>query len=496
MHKPAAPVSPPGNRPWQVETNGINRIPDTARNGRPRDLFWIWFAANIGILAVVYGGVIASFGQNFLQGVLVVLLGSSSFVLVGIFGVAGRDGGAPMMTLSRAVFGIWGNIAPNIVSWASLLGWETITVTLGTFALMALLGPVLPLGTIALALWSMVIMVALTVMAGLLGQATLVLIQTWASAIFGALTLLVIVLLIAGTHWQSLLTERPGPWLDGFVPALSIVVAGTGLSWANAASDYSRYLPRRVRGSRIVWSSALGGGIPLTVLMLTGLLLAGRDPSLAASANPIAALRSALPAWASIPYLIAAAGGLVAEADLSLYSSGLNLLNMFVPWPRYKTVLIDAAIMIAGTVYIVLVARNFFGPFESFVTLLGVGLAAWAGVFLVHQQGRRREGSDRYPDHLVYAPRGARRGAAAVNARALASWAAGVLAGLLFTSSPFVRGPYARGIFATSSLALAFAFGVSGLLFSLLSLRSRRPPVQVDTRIPTCDDGPSRKEKA
>ena len=464
----SARVSPSGNRPWQVETNGINRIPESARGGRARDLFWIWFAANIGILAVVYGGIILSFGLNFLQGVGVVLLGSASFVVVGVLSVAGRDGGAPMMTLSRAVFGMWGNIAPNLVSWASLLGWETITVTLGTFALMALLRPLLPVGTAPLALLSMAVMVALTVLAGLFGQATLVVVQTWASYIFGALTLLVLFLLIPGTHWHSLLTRQTGPWLDGFVPALSIVIAGTGLSWANAAADYSRYLPRRVKGSHIVWSSALGGGIPLAALMLTGLLVAGRDPSLATSANPIAALRAVLPAWAGIPYLITAAGGLVTEADLSLYSSGLNLLNMFVPWARYKTVLIDAAIMMLGTVYIVLVAQNFFGPFESFVTLLGVGLAAWAGVFLVDELVRRRGQGEPYPDHLLYNPSGARKIMKGVNGSALAAWAAGVLVGLLFTSSPFVDGPYARGIFATSSLELVFAFGVAGLLVWLL----------------------------
>ena len=113
-----------GNRPWQIEVNGINQVADNERTGRIADLFWIWFGANIGILAVVYGAVIVSFGMNFLQGVLVVVLGSASFLLVGIFTVAGRDGGAPMMTLSRAVFGLYGNILPNAVSWISLVGWD------------------------------------------------------------------------------------------------------------------------------------------------------------------------------------------------------------------------------------------------------------------------------------------------------------------------------------------------------------------------------------
>ncbi|MDA8198083.1 MAG: cytosine permease [Thermaerobacter sp.] len=465
------------NRPWQVETNGVNRIAEGERAGTLADLFWIWFAANIGILAIVYGGIILSFGLNVIQGLIVVLLGSASFFLVGAFSVAGRDGGAPMMTLSRAVFGIWGNIAPNLVSWVSLVGWETLTVITGTFALMALFGMVLPLGTAPLAILSMIVMLGLTIVAGLLGQATLVVIQTWASYLFGVLTLLVAAFLIPGTHWHTLLDRPAGPWLGGFVPALTIVVAGTGLSWANAAADYSRYLPRQMRSASIVWASALGGALPLIALMSTGLLLATHDPSIATASNPISAIQSALPAWAAVPYLIAAAGGLVTEANLSLYSSGLNLLNMFVPWPRYQTVLIDAVIVVLGTVYVVLVAQNFFGPFESFLVLLGVGLAAWAGAFLAHQLWRCQDPQNPYPDGWLYGP-AASTGAAhrGVSWPAVIAWGAGVVVGLSFTSSPLFHGPFAYGIFASSSLEVVFAFIVSALLLVILTPRSHTAP--------------------
>lgn len=464
-----ARVFSPRNRPWQVEQNGINVVPDEDRQGRLLDLFWLWFAANIGILAVVYGGIILSFGLNFLQGLLVIILGTASFFLVGAFSIAGRDGGAPMMTLSRAVFGIYGNLFPNVVSWLSLLGWETVSVITGTLALMSLFGMFLHLGSEGLALLSMLVVLGLTIAAGLLGQATLVLIQTWASYVFGALTLLIIILLIPGTDWRALFSRPAGPWLSGFVPALTIVIAGTGLSWANAAADYSRYLPKDTPGQRILWTTTLGGAIPLIVLMLVGMLLATRAPALASSSDPIGVIHAALPSWASVPYLITAVGGLVAEADLSLYSSGLNLLTMFVPLERYKTVVIDALIMIGGTVYVVLVARNFFGPFESFLVLLGIGLAAWAGVFLADQLFlARRRG---YPPALLYPPVPGRVGVPhRFQGWAVFSWFLGIVVGLLFTSSPLFNGPLAKGIFTSSSLEVVFAFLVAGLSF-LVGLR-------------------------
>lgn len=417
---------------------------------------------------MVYGAIAVSFGLNFWQGLLAIVGGASSFLLVGLFTIAGRDGGAPMMTLSRAVFGIYGNILPNVVSWLSLVGWETISVITGTLALMALFGMFVRFSLDVSAIVSMVLMLGLTILFGLLGQATLVVVQTWASYLFGALTLVVIVLLIQHTNWTVLWHHPAGPWVTGFLPALSIIIAGTGLSWANAAADYSRYIPRSASRFRIVWATTLGAVVPLVVLMVVGMLLATRQPGLASAANPIAVIERALPPWMGVPYLLTAAGGLIVEADLSLYSSGLNLLNMFVPLPRYKTVLIDAAIMIVGTIYVVLVAQNFFGPFESFILLLGVGLAAWAGIFLLDQILFRQEvyrATDMYPNLK----------AKKVRWCAVLAWLLAVATGLLFTTSPFFTGPLAKGIFANSSLELLMSFAVGLILYLVL--------VTVNTRI-------------
>jgi hypothetical protein len=38
-------------RPPQIEMNGINVISSGERKGRPRDLFWPWFAANVSASA-------------------------------------------------------------------------------------------------------------------------------------------------------------------------------------------------------------------------------------------------------------------------------------------------------------------------------------------------------------------------------------------------------------------------------------------------------------
>ncbi|MGL5364967.1 MAG: cytosine permease, partial [Plesiomonas shigelloides] len=63
--------------------DGIDLIPPHQCTKRPAELFFVWCAANIGILGVVYGAVIVSFGLSFWQSVLAALVGVASFSLVG-----------------------------------------------------------------------------------------------------------------------------------------------------------------------------------------------------------------------------------------------------------------------------------------------------------------------------------------------------------------------------------------------------------------------------
>src|SRR5215469_10611846 len=128
-------ASPPlTDRVWSIELHGIDAISDEERHGTPFELFWIWFAANIGILTVVYGAILASAGLNLWQSIFVTLVGSAlSFALVGVLSLAGIWGGAPTLTLSRAAFGSRGNSGPTLISWLTVVGWETVLVVTAAY---------------------------------------------------------------------------------------------------------------------------------------------------------------------------------------------------------------------------------------------------------------------------------------------------------------------------------------------------------------------------
>jgi NCS1 nucleoside transporter family len=459
---------------WGIEQNGINPIPDSERHGGPLELFWIWFAANISVLAIVYGAIIVSYGMSLWQGILAAFVGTwVSFLLVGFVSLAGKRAGAPTLVLSRAPFGVLGNIFPNLASYLSLVGWETVLVALSTLAVEALFKRLgWPTGN-GLTAVSFILIAALVIAIGLLGHATIVRIQTWFTWAFTALTVVFVILEIPKIDGNTVTAMHAGSWVNAWLPATSIMMAALGLGWVNAASDYSRYLPRSVSSRSIVGWTTLGASFAPFLLIVFGILLSAKNPSaLANSSNPIGDLAANLPTWFLVPYLIVAVGGLVAGAVLDIYSSGLNLLTLGVRLPRYQSVAIDGTIMILGNIYILFVAKSFIGPFEAFLSVLGVLLTAWVAVFLVDMVMFRARGYDE-PDLYNF------RGGAyfyldGFNLRAVIAWFVAVIVGfgLIQTTVSWLSwlGWWARGPFTGSSLGILVAFVVAGVLYGLLGL--------------------------
>jgi purine-cytosine permease-like protein len=160
----------------------------------------------------------------------------------------------------------------------------------------------------------------------------------------------------------------------------------------NGAADYSRYLPRRSSTAGVVFWPTFGASLPVVVLIVYGVLLCASDKKLASaiSSDPIGALTTILPTWYLVPFALVAIAGLIAGAVLDIYSSGLTLLAIGLPAPRWMAAAIDGVLMVLGTIYVVWIASNFLFPFQGFLITLGVVMAAWCGIFLADLLLRRR----------------------------------------------------------------------------------------------------------
>ena len=447
---------------WKVESTGIDRVPDAEQTGKPLELFWIWSAANIGILGVVYGAIIVAFGLSFIQSILAALVGVASFALVGYTSFAGKRGRTSTLTLSRVIFGLKGNIAPTTFSWINLMGWEAVNVITGTLTLAALFQAIGLGESHSLTAISLLLFGGLTIVVSLLGQNTVVWMQSWFSRIFGTMTLIVVLYIVFTTEWGKVLSLPSGSWLTGFLPAVSVIAAGTGISWAIAGADYSRYQSPE-SSDKSIFSAVVGGAcLPLILLMFSGILLSVQLPDLASAANPIALIGSVLPKWMAIPYLLAATAGIVTIAVLSLYSASLNLLTLGVKVKQSLAVSIDAVVILGIAIYVLFISGDFMGPFISFLVFCGVFLAAWEAIFILdYAKVRRHHG---YDGNALYGLNGQNRGVRKVP---LFCWFLGALCGLLVTKTGFIDGPLAKGLFADSSLGLFVSFLVSLVAYGL-----------------------------
>ncbi|QDP96212.1 allantoin permease [Microlunatus elymi] len=380
-------------RALTIEQNGLNTIAEAERHGTARSLFWPWFAANVSVLGISYGSFVLGFGLSAMQAIVVGVIGTVlSFALCGVISLIGKRGSAPTMVLARPAFGVRGSRLPAVVSWMITVGWETALVSLAVLATTTVFGELGWNAGTPTKIVSLIVVAVLIVGSGIMGFSLIMRLQVIITIVTGVLTV-VYAILVLGHINPTALAALPSGGLAAMIGALIFMMTAFGLSWANMAADYSRYLPRNVSSGAVVGWTTFGAALAPVLLLVFGVLLAGSSKELndKVAADPIGALTTLLPTWFLVPFAIVAVLGLVGGAVLDIYSSGLALLSAGLPVPRWAAAAVDGCIMIIGSIYIVFFASDFLGPFQGFLITLGVPIAAWAGVMMADIVLRHRD---------------------------------------------------------------------------------------------------------
>ena len=455
---------------FDLEVNGTNVIQESERKGKPSSLFWPWAGANVSLLALSYGSFFLGFGISFRQATWAAIIGTiCSFFLVGISSLAGKRSNAPTMVLARASFGMKGSILPGFLSYCIFVGWETVLVSLATLATGTVFSRIGGFDQNAALILGFVIAVSLTVFGGVLGFGVIMRLQKFLTLVTVAMTVVYIALTVDSVNWGAVTAVKDGS-TQGFIGALIFAITGIGLGWVNCAADYSRYLPRTVSSKAVVGWTVFGASVVPIILVIYGAALSAssKDLSDAIAMDPIGALTSLLPTWFLIPFALIAILGLVGGAILDLYSSGLALVSIGVPIKRHQAAIIDALIMLAGCIYIVWVADNFFYPFQGFLITLGVPVAVWSAIFVADVIMRKKA----YIEKDLYDAQGMY---GSINKGSIALMAIGTVVGWGFVTNTFAswlswqgyflgliggkEGPWA---FANVGVILALVIGFVG----------------------------------
>jgi purine-cytosine permease-like protein len=449
----------------QLEFNGTNVIAESERSGKASSLFWPWAGANVSLLALSYGSFFLGFGISFWQATFAAIIGTVlSFLLVGFSSLAGKKSNAPTMVLSRAVFGVKGNIVPGFMSYLVFVGWETVLVSLATLATGTIFMRIGDIDRNLAMVIGFVVAVSLTMYGGVLGHQVIMRLQKYLTLVTSIATFIYIVLTFDEVSWEKV-SAVPAGNAQAFIGALIFGITGIGLGWVNTAADYSRYLPRNTSSKSVVGWTVLGASIVPIILVIYGAALSGSDPKLseAIAMDPIGALTTLLPTWYLAFFALIAILGLVGGAILDLYSSGLTLLAIGVPIKRHIAALFDGVIMLVGSIYLVWIADNFFYPFQGFLITLGVPIATWSAIFVTDVLLRKRA----YSEFDLYKASGKY---GSLNMRSLSIMAVGTFIGWGFVTNTFASWLSWQGylLFIIGGKDGSWAYSNVGVIFALL----------------------------
>ena len=356
-----------------------------------------------------------------------------SFGLVAVSSLAGKRSNAPTMTLSRAAFGVKGNIAPGILSYLVFVGWETVLVSLSALATQTVLTNIGHISINTARILGFLVAAGLTIAGGVLGFTVIMRIQRWLTIATLLLSFGYMALTISHISWTSI-HQLPHGNLQAFIGATIFGATGIGLGWVNSAADYSRYLPRTSSSRAVIGWTIFGASLVPIIMVIYGALLAGSSAELSnkIASDPIGALTEVLPTWYLIPFAVVAVLGLVGGAILDLYSSGITLVSIGLPVKRHVAASIDAVIMTLGTIYFVWIASNFFGAFQGFLITLGVPIATWSGIFVADVVLRKKN----YDEASLFNPQGIY---GAWNVRSLVLLGVGTVAGWGLVTNTFAQ---------------------------------------------------------
>ena len=383
-----------------IERNAQAPTPVVNRVGRASRVFRLWFAVTASVVSVAIGARLAYLGLSIRQVVLATVLGIVlSLIPLGLGTLAGRRNGQSMVMLSRATFGVIGNLVPTVFALLIRMAWGALLLAILGRAVTAATSPPALTGRGAMdgsvPLAALGILVVATVVA-LFGYALIRSVQA-VLAVAGATLAIAVMVLSAGlVDVRAALAVPDG---SGFMVfgGITLVFAYLGLAWASSGADLARYQGRSGSGSTAVLWLFAGVGVPALVLASWGALLVSSQSRRGAdlTVDPVGTLAALLPAGLEWPLLLLGTVTVLSALILTLYSGGFAAVALSSGLPRAAGVALTA---IGAAV--LLLPFSGLGVKAAFLTVpltLAIPVAAWSGLFSAETLVR----ANRYDTHSL-----------------------------------------------------------------------------------------------
>ena len=447
----------------EVESFGIDTIPDADRTSTPRDLFRIQFGGANTFATVLLGTFPIFFGLSFWEGVgaavLGVLVGTLFLMPMGLFGPRTGTNNA---VSSGAHLGVTGRIAGSFLSLLTAIAFYSISVWVGGDALVGafvrLFGaedsPMLRAGLYALIGFIVIVVVVY----GYQFMLFINRIAVWANSV-----LMLLAIIAFSSSFDPSYAGTGEYLLGGFWPTFilsALIVMSNPISFGAFLGDWSRYIPNGTSNGKLMLAT-FGAQAMTLIPFLFGVATA----TLVTGGDYVVGLIGAAPEWYAYLIIIVAFVGGLSTGSTSLYGTGLDFSSVFPKLTRVQaTIFIGVlafAFIIIGRLYV-----DLLGAVNGFVGAIVVTTTPWMIIMAIGFWNRRGWYST---EDLQVFNRGKKGGrywyTNGINWRAMVAWVVSAVLGLQFAYyPPIIEGQWS-GVAGGVGLSLLVAIGSAAVLY-------------------------------
>ncbi len=460
----------------RADVHSIEPIPEADKDSTGPQQMWIWAGANIAPINWALGALGIVLKLGLWETITVIVLGNIvGCAIFAAFTVMGHKTGVNQMVLSRSAFGRRGAYLPSLLMFLMTLGWIGVNTYFPVKIAVAILGQ-FGIGDTWLTNFVVVsVVMVIQVVIGIYGFYAIRTFEKYTVPVTAVIMALMSVLAWTRpgvVNWGLTSSLPPAAHLAMLSLLTTAIGVGWGISWVTWASDYSRFVPRRVSSSSVFWYSYLGMFVPTVWLAILGATVA----STTMDTDPAKMVSAVFGGATSILVLLLVLHGPIATNILNVYSAALAALSMGLRVSRTAIALVAGVVGYLVTIYFVF-QPSFAKAFDNWMISLLLWMSPWAGVVLADFFVARKGHID--VDALYQAPRRSAYGD--VNWGAIVAFVAGLVAGWSVEDGlvPALQGPIATKLLAGADLSWLVGIVVAGGLYLALG---RRPATVVVPR--------------
>lgn len=414
-----------------LEVKTIEPIPESQRHGKIRDLFTLWFSANMQITTIAIGAILATLGLSLPWILVAIILGNViGAIFMAYHSAQGPVIGIPQMIQSRAQFGFYGALLPLLMVILMYFGFWAGSAVLGGDAVNGLLHGGTTVGIL--------VVFVVTAVLAIYGYDLIHTFQRYLSIIFVVAFIFLTISLVSGGHLSAKALSSGGFDWGMFLLAISIPLSWQ-ITYAPYVSDYSRYLPKDAGVGPTFWATFGGTVIASVWMMIVGSLLFLFNSKV----DQVTAIGSLSGSLADVMFIVILLGVLAANV-LNSYGGMLTietLLGTFGALKESQTrrTLLIVLVGVVGTGIAILGQGNFLGNLTNFILFLLYMAVPWTAINLTDFYLVRH---GKYDQASFYKP----AGYGAANWAALFAYVVGFLVELPFMDSLIYEGPIAKAM--------------------------------------------------